>query len=143
MDPTAYTPIINDINIIHVRDQIAAKIAGVRSNGTYGPFRPTMEQGSAVLTDYDTFPYPRWWRGIPSSSVPVIAEREAGWRPRHDTCYGITPVPQPVTDYQYPDNCFQAAAKTIYPCRPRLNQVVDTNQQLQTVLNTDCIIKYR
>lgn len=143
MDPSVYTPIINDINIIHVREQIAAKVAGVRCNGTFGPFRPTMEQGSAVLTDYDTFPYPRWWRGIASSTMPIIAEREAGWRPRHDDCYSISQQPQQVETFSYPENCFESASKTIYPCRPNLDQGQRANQQLETALNTDCIIKYR
>ena len=33
---------------------------------------------SVVGTDYDTFPYTRWYRGIAEAAEPIVAEREAG-----------------------------------------------------------------
>ena len=71
---------INYININNVREQIKRKKQSK-------PYYATTRQSSAVITDYDTFPYPRYFRGIPQSYSPIVAEREAGWRPRHDDAY--------------------------------------------------------
>jgi len=77
-----FTPYINDDNVSNIRSQIMMKKGS-------DPYYATASQAKSVTTDYDTFPYPRWFRGIPSSTVPIVAEREAGWRPRHDSCYTI------------------------------------------------------
>ena len=53
-----FTPLINEINVNNVRVQIAKKKG-------YNPYLATTEQAVQVLTDYDTFPYPRYFRGIP------------------------------------------------------------------------------
>ena len=93
-------------NVANIRAQIAAK------NGTQ-PYRATVAQTYGTLTDYDVFPYPRWWRGIPQYAYPIVAEREAGWRPRHDSCYQAFSIPE--TTYS-PRVCFQAPCSTVYPC---------------------------
>ena len=97
---------ITSDNVANIRTQIAAK------NGTE-PYRATVVQTREVLTDYDVFPYPRWWRGIPQYPYPIVAEREAGWRPRQDGCYRVA-TPPTCDDNQR--TCFQASCSTIYPC---------------------------
>lgn len=71
---------INNINLHNIQEQIKRKKMSC-------PFFATTEDSKSVITDYDTFPYPRYFRGDPKSSFPIVAEREAGWRPRHDNSY--------------------------------------------------------
>lgn len=44
------------------------------------PYFSTKENVRGVVTDYDHFPYRRFYRGKPESNKPVVVEREAGWR---------------------------------------------------------------
>lgn len=77
---------------------------------------PTMFLPNSVAfidTDMDEFPYKRFFRGVAQSSVPIIHDREAGYRPRFDTCYKHLTNP---TD-EYPNNCFEPPCLTILPCR--------------------------
>ena len=53
---TKFTPFINDKNVQNIRAQIDKKKGS-------DPYLATMTQSGAVLTDYDTFPYPKWYRG--------------------------------------------------------------------------------
>jgi hypothetical protein len=117
-----YTPMINDVNIRNVREQIARKKG-------YNPYYATTNQSTQVLTDYDTFPYPRYFRGVPTSSAPIVAEREAGWRPRHDNCYKV--LEPMMKERNYPNHCFSAACSTVFPC------------YLENNINKDCIHLYR
>ena len=71
---------INYNNVKNIHEQIQKK---KQSN----PYFATTKQSKSVITDYDTFPYPRYFRGKAESSSPIVAEREAGWRPRHDDAY--------------------------------------------------------
>ena len=130
---TRLTPFVNEKNINNVRKQIADK-------ASYNPYYATVQQASEVLTDYDTFPYPRWWRGVPESSQPVVAEREAGWRPRHDSCYCIT---SPQNPGLYPNHCFEAPCSTVFPCYPEYLQKFSDREALNVILNKACIVQYR
>ena len=119
---------INSKNIENIRSQIIQKKG-------FKPYFANVDTTSAVLTDYDNFPYNRWWRGIPEHYEPIVAEREAGWRRINNDCY------RPKKDYT-PDNnrgniyCWQPAASTVYPCKPN---VPNTN-----MLNSErCIVEYR
>ena len=71
---------INNNNLKNIKEQIKNKQKSI-------PYFATTKQAKSVITDYDTFPYPRYFRGNPKSSVPIVAEREAGWRIRHDNAY--------------------------------------------------------
>ncbi len=51
------------------------------------PYYATRETAGSVMTDMDHFPYKRFYRGVYDQDHPVIMEREAGFRPRHDMCY--------------------------------------------------------
>ena len=131
-----FTPIVNDANIKNVRKQIERKL-------NYKPYHATVTQSVQVLTDYDTFPYPRYYRGVPDSTVPIVAEREAGWRPRHDSCYNIV-KPNNLKPYpKYPNHCFQSACSTTYPCYPEYADKYSSLEEMYTSLNNNCIIEYR
>ena len=71
---------ITESNVNNVRQQVLQIREPV-------PYLATIANSSQVLTDFDSFPYTRWWRGVPDSSVPIVIEREAGWRPHHNNCY--------------------------------------------------------
>jgi hypothetical protein len=122
---------INTQNIQHVREQIARKKGD-------NPYLATIEQSAQVLTDYDTFPYPRWFRGIPQFVNPIVAEREAGWRTRHDTCYEVR---HPPCHMRYPDHCFQPACSTVFPCFTRASDKFSSLDRLEDIINHECIVK--
>jgi hypothetical protein len=106
-------PFTNEFNI---RSQISAKKA------SQSAYHSTATDVLGVITDQDTFPYPRYFRGVPQSDIPIIAEREAGWRCRNNICK-IRPV---ISDINYPNHCFQGSCSTIYPCYPKnLNKYDD------------------
>lgn len=106
------------------------------------PYQATSSMCKKTVTDYDTWPYPRWYRGEPDSDKPIIAEREAGWRQRHDNCYTFNP-PINTTPNQYPNHCWQGASNTIVPCYPEyLARYADKNL-IDSLLNKACIVQYR
>jgi hypothetical protein len=59
------------------------------------------------------FPYPDWWRGEYVSDIPIIVEREAGFRPRLEQKFW-----KGTTGHAYPQHCFRTGIKTRYPCYP-------------------------
>lgn len=61
------------------------------------------------------FPYPDWFRGEYMSNLPIVVEREAGFRPRLEREPGYW---KGSTGHAYPQNCFRGSAKTRYPCYP-------------------------
>ena len=126
---------INDLNVGNVRTQIARK-------KDPNPYHATTQQAVQVITDYDTFPYPRYYRGVPDSSVPIVAEREAGWRPRHDGCYRVNQPPS-MTPGPYPNHCFQSACSTVFPCYPEYLTKYADREALNLVVNRACIPQYR
>jgi len=101
---TDWNPTRSNINII--REQIAAK-ANLQK-----PFMASQNAVPLTITDRDVFPYNRNFRGINISSEPVILEREAGWRPRHDACY------QPIryAKETKKEFCWQVPCSTTFPC---------------------------
>ena len=123
-------------NITRVRDQIDQKKRDL-------PHRATITTVTGSLTDYDTFPYPRYYRGNPSSDVPIVAERETGWRPRHDTCYSVINPPDMEKYPLYPNNCFQTACSTVFPCYPEYAARYSEIEARNLVLDKKCITQYR
>ena len=114
-------------NIANIKNEIAKKKG-------YNPYFATTIQSVQVLTDHDTFPYPRYFRGVPTSFVPIIAEREAGWRPRRDECY------KPCKDSYHtemPNLCFQSACSTFRPC------ILPEKEDLTSIYNGVSNVKYR
>jgi len=127
------TDSINKNNVDYIREQIMRKKSD-------NPYHATKNMAVQVLTDYDTFPYPRYWRGIPTSQYPVIAEREAGWRPRFDNCYKMT---DPIQDTPYAKLCFQSSCSTIYPCFTPYDRVSNEREILNKEINNNCVVQYR
>lgn len=127
----SYLTNLNNVN--NVREQIAM-------NNLNTPFHATVNYAKATLTDYDTFPYPRWYRGQALSEVPIVAEREAGWRPQRNRCYNDNSVPEP---NDYPNHCFEAACSTVYPCYPKDLQKYSDRDQMNVLFNKACILQKR
>ena len=94
MNVSNLTKDLNKCNVKHIREQIAQKKG-------YKPFLATNKDSVGAVTDFDTFPYPRFYRGKALSYEPIVLEREAGWRIRKDWCYfpmgkkisSVNPIP--------------------------------------------------
>ena len=76
------------------------------------PFFATESSVTKTQTDFDSFPYTKWYRGIAGSSEPIIIDRKAGFRPRTDECYETKTCPENVQS----DLCFQFPCSTVLPC---------------------------
>jgi hypothetical protein len=101
--------VINDKNYENVRKMIDNK----NSNCV---FYGTVCDAESVTTDYDHFPYTRWFRGKYNSEQPIIAEREAGFRRRNDSCYKLVKCKE--DQIEKPKVCFAYPAGTTFPCVP-------------------------
>lgn len=120
------TPILNENSIESVRAMIQ------RKNG-YLPYYSNNRAVQNVITDQDHFPYTRYFRGVPEQSRPIIAEREAGWRPIQNDCYKLT-TQKIKTEPKY---CWQNACSTVLPCK-----VVPEDNTI-ALINKECLVKYR
>lgn len=110
-------------NVNNIRDQIEAKIGKQ-------PFLASQNSTSLTVTDLDTFPYPRFYRGIYQIEEPVVFEREAGWRQRHDECY----IPKRIINSENPKYCWQVPCSTIFPCRaPNGHAAKEVSQQYNCI----------
>lgn len=132
-DNNSLTAKITSNNVSSVRDQIYLK-QGCQ------PFFGTSTEAKTVVTDMDHFPYTRFFRGVYYSSDPVVFEREAGWRPRHESCYGPAGCSR---EGPYPNHCFESACSTVYPCYPQYLQKIADRDALNVQLNHSCIVQYR
>lgn len=123
---------INQRNKEIVLQGIAAKLG----------YLPVYGSSSTVLTDTDTFPYPRYYRGRYDSSEPIVAEREAGWRSVKNNCYNVV-LPLPDIRNEYPNHCFQTASSTVYPCYPDYLRKYADKAEMELMINRACIPEYR
>lgn len=71
-----------------------------------------------VVTDFDNFPYIRFYRGVYGYPDPVIMEREAGFRKIKNLSgpqdYGVFG-----DERNDPRFCWENACSTTLPCRPK------------------------
>ena len=131
-----YTTTQNLENVKHVQQQILMKLG-------YNPYFATEAQARSIVTDFDTHPYPRFYRGVHNSSIPVVLEREAGYRQQRDECYNFNPNPAQFEDLPSPTHCFQAPCSTTYPCYPEQIRAYSSQNFLETILNRTCVNQYR
>lgn len=110
----------------------------IKAKKSTRPFLPTNRV--EVLTDFDHFPYGRFFRGVPTASYPIVMDREAGWRPREDRCYQVV---KPITPGVQPEVCFEAACSTVYPCYPGIQKRNSDRNALNVAINNACTIQYR
>ena len=111
----------SNVNII--RDQIEAKVGRQ-------PFFASQNAASMIVTDMDTFPYPRFYRGVYQLEEPVVLEREAGWRVRQESCY----TPTRIVSEEKVEYCWQVPCSTVFPCRvPIGNGAKEVAQQYSCV----------
>ena len=124
---------MDNLNVISIKNQIRLKKG-------YKPYFSTMNDVKSVITDFDHFPYTRFYRGVYNSSDPTVIERESGWKPTRNLCYkGDTGFYKRL----YPNHCFQAPCSTVFPCYPNdLNKDSDRDA-LNIQLNRDCIVQHR
>ena len=108
----------------------------IKQKKSYSPYYAVATSGNLVLTEFDHFPYTRWWRGKAKSDVPIIAEREAGWTPRHDDCYKNK---KHIKEVKIKDIHFQPACSTVYPAH--LNSNINSKPEL--LENDMYVINYR
>lgn len=94
------------------------------------PYYATNRTIGKVVTDFDDFPYNRWYRGVYDNPAPVIIEREAGYRHVEKNCY----ITKPETKSEYPKHCFEGPCSTIYPCVPEQSKT-------HIALNRACVFK--
>lgn len=130
------TDTLNNRNIENIRYQINLKKENF-------PYYGTSLNNRNVITDYDTFPYPRYFRGEPNSDNPIISEREAGWRPRNEDCYDDNykrvNTQGKHHDVVNPKHFFQPPCSTVYPKYVSENDISLTDVKL----NENCVISYR
>jgi hypothetical protein len=131
MYSNSYTKLTNINNVDNIRKQI-----NQAKQGKY----TTSNEVKQIITDYDVFPYPRWYRNEYALSQPIIAEREAGYRPREDQCYSVNNV---IVQYQEPNHCFESACSTVYPCYPEYLAKLSDRKAMNVLLNQKCLIENR
>jgi len=102
---------------------------------------PYYSSGPSADVDNDVFPYTRFYRGQYTSDVPIIIDREAGWKPVKNSCYK-DPVIKPEADL-YPNHCFQAAPSTTYPCYPEYLRKYSDKSAMDLQLFRKSVNEYR
>jgi len=116
------------MNIQIIQNQISKKKQSI-------PYYGTNNDLNNVITDYDHFPYTRFYRGSYMSPDPIVSEREAGYRPVKNECYASNGC---YTKPIYPKHCFQSGCSVVYPCN-----VTDSKYDKNIQLNNECILEYR
>lgn len=101
------------------------------------PYYATVKDVKSTLTDMDQFPYTRWFRGVADVSVPIVAEREAGYRPRHDNCYNFN-LNKAEIKSQSPPLIFEGPCSVVFPKFKEGNEKIN-----DVVLNANRIVEYR
>jgi hypothetical protein len=127
------TASLNEQSIESVRREIAKKI-GSR------PYFANADTVDSVVTDMDHQPYTRWFRGVYYYPDPIIMEREAGWRPIRNSCYGLVMPPQSNPE---PNHCFEVPCTTTFPCYPKYLTKYADKEALDVMINNVCIPQYR
>ena len=78
------------------------------------PYYGKLGDVMAVETDYDSFPYTKFYRSVYNSFDPIVYERKAGYRVLENK-YSCE---RPSRDTYNPDLVFSAPSSTTYPGYP-------------------------
>jgi len=116
--------------IEYVRAQIAKK-------NSSSPYFANGTSIANVITDYDHTPYDRWFRGVYYFPDPVIAEREAGFRPIQNSCYEVVQKPKETKQFV---GCFEPPCSTVFPC---ISAETDYEKVRDKHINMECLVEYR
>lgn len=100
------------------------------------PYYATHSNVVQVVTDYDELPYKRWYRGFPESDVPIVAEREAGYRPLIRKIYF-----EEKSEPEKINHCFESAGSVVYPCYPEYLKKYSDADKMNVMLNKSCLNK--
>lgn len=95
----------NNINEVNYRILL-------KMNSNY-PYYATKTSVKSIVTDIDHFPYERFFRGQYDSEIPIVMDREAGYRPIRNSMY--TRV-RTIVDSQ-PKYCWQYPCTSVKPCQ--------------------------
>ena len=98
------------------------------------PYYARQHDTRKIVTDFDHFPYPRFYRGIHTFDHPVIIEREAGYRKQEQSCYKEKLYTNPT----YPNHCFEGPASVVYPCYPEYLRKYSDKAEMEIMLNRVC-----
>lgn len=124
-------------NIDFVRKQIELKNSPT-------VYYATSNDVEKVVTDFDHFPYTRFYRGQVDSHQPVVIEREAGWRPVQNSCYSYHGCSTTCRlRAPYPRHCFEAPCSTVYPCYPSYLDKETDRDAINVQLNRTFITQHR
>ena len=128
------THTINQKNIEAVRKGI------IQKKNYNCPYYPSIDDVTAVVTDQDTFPYPRYFRGEWKSSEPIVFEREAGFRTQEDNCYRMNCYG---TSPKKPRYCWTIPGSTVLPCHPDDQFECIDKAECDLLMRKNCIPVYR
>ena len=130
MDNTEISKHVTFDSEMAIRDQINQKTNYDRA------FYARCDDVGRSVTDMDNFPYNRFFRGDYRSQNPTVINREAGYRPRNNSCYrGVIAH----NKYEYPNHCFESACSVVYPCYPGYLHKYSDKEELEVMLNRKCV----
>lgn len=148
-------------NVKNVRQEMEHKI------NYKTPYYANNNTVKKCITDFDVFPYTRWYRGVATSDNPIIIEREAGYRKvqqslteeqknnmkyryttsntfKEDTggkqMLGLNGFFNATEPSQQINHCFQAACSTNYPCKGPLKAFNYKEQQIAVNVKDNNVI---
>ena len=79
----------------------------------YGtPYYALRKDVTNITTDMDHFPYKRFYRGVYYKDEPIVFDRKAGYKVKHNSCYKASY--DCISDK--PDLCFEVPCSTVFPC---------------------------
>jgi len=127
------TSTINERSIEGIKNQINM----VNNSNPYFANNQTILN---TVTDYDHFPYSRWFRGVSYYPEPIVAEREAGYRKLENSCYNVN---RPRQRQEEISHCFEPACSTIFPCVPKASSHFSEREADDRKIEQSCLVQYR
>ena len=94
-------------------------------------------------TDYDHFPYTRYFRSNVGSDKLTINTRKSGFsNTNFIKCYDITKI-NTQNKIKYPEHCFESSCSLNKPCFKENVDKFAAFNKLNNILNDSCIINER